>query len=270
METRNKMIFSGESFGLNWPKDISSLKIREEAQDNLLICLGQNVQQWIEGLVANSPGEDVIGVLLGQVYQGENGACLVIDGALQAKYIQGGRNNFRFTHESWQDIHAMQEKLYPEKKVLGWFRVDDGTGFSTNDLVVQKLFFKHPWQVIYLLDLQQGQRGFFRWKDKEIIATSFFGLSLAGTVVEEKVTQPKVLLSQKRRKRISSRRMFLRRMLASTLLVCLVGGITFVMMQFWHSYSDLLSLTNLKIITQEGINALSLVCQNVVDVVTHR
>lgn len=269
MERKDKMIFSGDSLGLSWSKDISSLKIREEEQDNLLICLGENVQQWIEDLLAKNP--EAVGILLGQAYRGENGACLVIDGALQAKYIEGDEANFRFTHESWQDIQAMQDQLYPDKRILGWFRVTSSQGFSTNDLVVQKLFFKQPWQVIYLLQPGKKQGTFFRWKDKEIIPTAFFALSLdKGGPGEEKATQPKILVSQKRRKRISSRRLFLRRIFCSSVLVALIAALTFEALQFWRAYEDLLSLANLKTVAEEGIKAAGVLYQNILEVVTNR
>jgi len=232
METREKLIFQEESLYLNSPKTISDFKIREEEKENLLVYLAQDTYQWMDSLINTEPAKEVVGVLLGQVYQGENGNCIIVDGAMEAKYTEGSQDSPCFTHESWEDIYALKESKYPEKRIVGWFRTSSGMNLSTYDLMVQKGFFKHPWQVLYVLDSQAKERGFFRWKGKEIIPCPFFHLFIEKrplaeySLQESKGTKG---VSGRKRKKAHSRKIILRRATALSILLTLGGGLIFVL-----------------------------------------
>lgn len=267
MEKKEKKIFPDESGYLTYSKEgIPSLKTKKEEQENNCICLGENVQKWLFDLTTNQ--KQVVGVFLGQIYQGENGLCLIIDGALQAKYVQGEEDDFHFTHESWQDLQAMQNNVYPQKKILGWFRTYSQPDilFSANDLVVQKIFFKQPWQVAYLFCPHSQQGVFFRWKEKEMIPSSFYSLSI-GNKIEEK---GKVLVSQKRRKRLFGRRLHWRRFIGSAILLIMVSVLTFLSLKFFSLYSDLISFKNLQLVFAETIEKAVVFVQNIIEVATQK
>lgn len=237
METREKVILQGDSLYLSLPKVISDLKVREEEKENLLIYLAQDIYQWIDSLVNADPAKDVVGVLLGQVYQGEDGSCIVIDEAMEARYTQENQSKFCFTHETWEDIYALKESKYPDKKILGWFRTYSGLGMnlSNYDLLVQKGFFKNPWQVVYILDPKQKQKGFFRWKGKEIISCPFFNLYTEKVpLAEASETREKELKKTNRRKgkKSSSGKLLARRLTLIAVLLGLVGWATFSLVRF--------------------------------------
>lgn len=238
METRDKLIFQGDSLYLNSPKIISELKVREEEKENLLVYLAQETYQWIESLLSLEPAKDVVGVLLGQVYQGEDGNCLIIDEAMEAKYTEGGQNAPCFTHESWEDIYALKESKYPGKKIVGWFRTASGMNLSTYDLMVQRGFFKNPWQVLYIIDPQANQRGFFRWKEKEVIPCPCFNLYIEKRPLPEVIPSPqKVVRTNSRRKRRKNlaRTVILRRIFALALLLAIGGGVSYGLYNFFSS-----------------------------------
>jgi len=227
MEKREKLFFQEDSLYLGLPKTISDLKIREE-EENLLIYLAQEVYQWIEDLVRAESDKDRLGVLLGQVYQGKDGHCIIIERALEAKYTESSQSTLCFTHESWEDIYALKENRYPDKKILGWFR--SGTDLSTYDLMVQKGFFKHPWQVIYLVCPQEKQKVFFRWKGKEIVPCPFFHLYREQKTAESlavALEEKSFLRRREKRQKNSSREIVLRRMMAGIFLLALGGGIVY-------------------------------------------
>lgn len=266
MERKRKVVFPDDT--IYWTKeDISSLKTKYEEKETMTICFGENVRQWIDDLLSRD--SEVIGFLLGQAYGGENDSCLVVDGALQAKFVQGDESNFRFTHESWQDIQAMRENHYPNKQIVGWFRSHSGAelDFSTNDLVVHKLFFKQPWQVAYLLCSASNERKFFRWKGKKVVPTSYFSLTSASLVEED---EPKVLVSQKRRKRNSSRKIFFRRLISSLILVALVTGLTLSIIEFWNNYGAFFSWNKVSSILQQGIDGTIIFVQKALEMATQR
>lgn len=241
METKDKLIFQGDSLYLNSPKIISELKVREEEKENLLVYLAQDAYQWIENLLSLEPTKELVGVLLGQVYQGEDGNCIIIDEAMEAKYTEGGQSTPCFTHESWEDIYALKESKYPGKKIVGWFRTASGISLSTYDLMVQKGFFKNPWQVLYIIDSQANQRVFFRWKEKEVIPCPFFNLYLEKRALLQSDSSPqKEIRTKSRRKRRKNlaRTIILRRIFALSLLLAIGGGVSYGLYSFFGSDWD--------------------------------
>jgi proteasome lid subunit RPN8/RPN11 len=114
---------------------------------------------------------EVGGVLLGDVRVDEHGQMyVVVTHTLKAEFAYESRGNLTFTHETWLQIHAAHDALYPDKTIVGWYHTHPGwTIFlSPWDLFIHQNFFKQPWQIALVIDPSLDRAGFFVWKDNQI------------------------------------------------------------------------------------------------------
>ena len=112
------------------------------------------------------------GVLVGSVNEDQH--SLVIKGGIPALEAEGTSVSLKFTHQSWNYIHAMKEKHFPTERIVGWFHTHPQMGIflSGHDIFIQKNFFNIEWQVAYVLDPVNEDQGFFYWSEAHQITRS--------------------------------------------------------------------------------------------------
>lgn len=135
-----------------------------------IILFKKQVQQQIDEFAASDTSRELGGVLLGIPEEKDEGLCLSITAMLKAKKTAANKTSITFTHETWDQIHREKEILYPELKIVGWFHTHPGFGvfLSNYDLFIQQNFFNLPWQVAYVVDPVNQEKGFFAWEDQQI------------------------------------------------------------------------------------------------------
>lgn len=95
---------------------------------------------------------------------------VVISDYVEAKHTKAGAFTLTYTHETWNDYHEEKERLYPEKKLVGWQHTHPSYGvfLSQYDMFIQENTFNLPFQVAYVIDPIRKTRGFFAWEDGKV------------------------------------------------------------------------------------------------------
>lgn len=130
--------------------------------DDVKIYIKQNVYKEIEKFSKADTTRERGGILIGDYAEINNKKNVMITAFIEAKYTDASASTLTFTHETWNYIHSQHEKLYPEKKILGWQHTHPSYGIflSNYDIFIQENFFNLPWQIAYVVDPIAGTRGF--------------------------------------------------------------------------------------------------------------
>ncbi len=149
-------------------------------------------QQMIEYAATNTTCE-LGGMLIGRVVAGTP-AIVIVEAVIQAKYTSAVQASITFTHETWQDILAVKDRVYPNQKIIGWFHTHPGFGIflSNYDLHIHKNFFDLPWQIAYVIDPLAQKEGFFRWENGAVRKTTDYEIFGETTVETPQVMTPHV------------------------------------------------------------------------------
>lgn len=109
-------------------------------------------------------------ILLGDWEQSEEGLRVMISEFVEARYTEASAATLTFTHKTWEYVNEIRERDYPNLRIVGWQHTHPGYGvfLSNYDLFIQQNFFNLPFQVAYVIDPVQDQRGFFQWVDGKI------------------------------------------------------------------------------------------------------
>jgi proteasome lid subunit RPN8/RPN11 len=110
---------------------------------------------------------EVCGVLVGNVYQDEQGPYLYIAGAIRGDRASGLAAQVTFTAETWSAIQEVMDRDHPDERIVGWYHTHPGFGvfLSGMDLFIQDHFFNLPWQVALVYDPIGGDEGMFFWRE---------------------------------------------------------------------------------------------------------
>ncbi|MBN1055186.1 metal-dependent protease of the PAD1/JAB1 superfamily [Clostridium botulinum] len=138
--------------------------------NDIKIYIKQNVYKEIEKFSKEDTSHERGGILIGDYAEINNKKNVIISGFIEARYTDASASTLTFTHETWNYIHKEHEKLYPEKKILGWQHTHPNYGIflSDYDIFIQKNFFNLSCQIAYVVDPIAGTRGFFQWKNDKV------------------------------------------------------------------------------------------------------
>ena len=120
------------------------------------------------------------GILLGRegIDPDDQSVFVRIDAYLPATDYRNTQASFTYTHETWGEIHRLKDELYPDLDIVGWFHThpDFGVFLSGHDRFLHRSFFPEPLQVAYVVDPIRRTRGFFQWREGDLVALSGFRL----------------------------------------------------------------------------------------------
>ncbi|MDQ3021230.1 MAG: LysM peptidoglycan-binding domain-containing protein [Bacteroidota bacterium] len=149
----------------------------EEDPSNLKIYIEQETLENIEEYLSSDQNNELGGVLVGEVcINSDSNTFILIENLITAKHTNSSLSRLTFTHETWNYINQILERQFSGKKILGWFHSHPGhTVFlSTYDVFIQENFFNLYYMVAYVFDPTIKERGFFFWKDKQIVKAERF------------------------------------------------------------------------------------------------
>ena len=138
--------------------------------DDVRVYIRQSTLEDIEKLSKSDTKREVGSILLGNVLEDMGKIHVVISDYIEAKYTDASAASLTFTHETWDYVYTEQNKHHADKKIVGWQHTHPGYGvfLSSYDTFIQENFFNLPFQLAYVVDPVQGQRGFFQWKNDKI------------------------------------------------------------------------------------------------------
>lgn len=147
---------------------------------DLPIFLDHQAARLIERHAQGDPKVELGGVLLGKECVDEvSGEPFVrITQSLPAKHYASTQASFTYTHDSWEEITRERDQRFPDLDLVGWYHTHPGFGIflSHHDQFIHRHFFSQPLQVAYVVDPVQTTRGFFQWRDGELVQVGGFYL----------------------------------------------------------------------------------------------
>jgi LysM repeat protein/proteasome lid subunit RPN8/RPN11 len=125
----------------------------------------------------NEPDKEAGGILLGYVAQSER-PFLLVSGALEARFAEIVGGAVSLNERSWEYMHTLWQRDYPDTLVVGWFfsHPNQGVELSSYDRFTQHRFFSHPWQVALAVDTAQNVSRFYHWCDKKLLPLEGFAI----------------------------------------------------------------------------------------------
>jgi len=114
----------------------------------------------------SSPEAEVCGVLVGNVYCDNRGPWCRVAANIRGNGAAGRNAQVTFTGETWAHINGLMDTKFREDRIVGWYHTHPGFGIflSEMDLFIQENFFGEPWQIAYVDDPKDGDRGVFVWE----------------------------------------------------------------------------------------------------------
>ncbi len=155
----------------DYPKNFEIFGFENEGS-GFKIFIDELTLEKIDDYLSTDIENELGGVLVGDVcINNEDQRFILIENFIVAEHTNSSLSRLTFTHETWEYINETLEKNFPEKKIIGWFHSHPGhTVFLSNfDIFIQENFFNADYMVAYVFDPTIKERGFFFWKDKQII-----------------------------------------------------------------------------------------------------
>lgn len=178
------------------------ITVGEVEVDDVKIYIKQGVYNEIEKFSKKDTSRERGGILIGDYAEINSKKHVIISAFIEAKYTDASASTLTFTHESWNYIHGEQNKLYPDKRIVGWQHTHPNYGIflSNYDIFIQKNFFNLPWQIAYVVDPIGDTRGFFQWKSDKVEKINGFyifddiGIKINANKIKAKSNNRKVIL----------------------------------------------------------------------------
>lgn len=128
-------------------------------------------KQMIE-YAATDKSNELGGMLIGTFKPGDQ-PTVYVEAWIQARYTDRSVASLTFTHETWQDVLEIKDRVYPEKTIVGWFHTHPGHNvfLSSYDMHIHTNFFDIEWQIAYVVDPVNHTEGFFRWENGAVKKT---------------------------------------------------------------------------------------------------
>ena len=146
------------------------LPIGEKVEEDKRIYISQAVYKEIHKFTKNKTTNESGGMLIGNVIEEFGKTNIIIQGFVEAKYSEATPTTLKFTHETWDYVHAEIEKRYENGSIVGWIHThpDFGIFLSEYDKFIQENFFKEENQIAYVVDPIQHIEGFYFWINGKI------------------------------------------------------------------------------------------------------
>ena len=140
--------------------------VGEIGADDVRVYLHQDVYNALESYSREGNARDRGAILLGQYREDSGKLHVLISGCVEAKYADTTGGVLRFTQETWDYVQRVRTLKHPDKWIVGWEHSQPGRGLilSDHDRQLHADYFELPFQLVYLIDPEQKQRGFYQWQ----------------------------------------------------------------------------------------------------------
>ncbi len=120
---------------------------------------------------------EIGGLCLGRIFKDETDRWLVrIEAMILAEHTISHPASVTFTYDSWTHLLDVQQREFPESRLVGWFHSHPGFGIflSSPDRFIHEHFFSTPWQVAIVIDPIQQTLGVFARSETTLELTQTF------------------------------------------------------------------------------------------------
>lgn len=151
------------------------------AAADLPIFVDHRTADAIERHALSDVSVELGGILLGKECLDEaSGEPFVwVTQALEARHYANTQASFTYTHDSWEEISRERDRRFPDLDIVGWYHTHPSFGIflSHHDVFIHQHFFAQALQVAYVVDPIQQTRGFFRWRNRNVVPVEGFYLT---------------------------------------------------------------------------------------------
>ncbi len=139
------------------------LMVGEKVDEDKNIYISQRVYRQIHKFTEGKTKNEAGGILAGNVIEEFGKTNIIINAFIEAKDCEATPTTLKFTHKTWEGIHAQMDKKFKDMKIVGWIHThpDFGIFLSEYDKFIQDNFFKEDFQVAYVVDPIQSIEGFY-------------------------------------------------------------------------------------------------------------
>lgn len=141
----------------------SLVKLSSGRTPSFQVVFRQSALNRIHAHGDSSPRAEICGVLVGDVYQDDTGAFLLVEHIIEGQSSTSSAGQVTFTADTWQHIQLQMDKQYPDLRIVGWYHTHPGHGvfLSEMDIFLHESFFGLPWQTALVYDPRNGEEGVF-------------------------------------------------------------------------------------------------------------
>ncbi len=141
------------------------LPMGEHVEEDKNIYISQSAYKEIHKFTKNKVTNESGGMLIGNVIEALGKTNIIIQGFVEAKYCEATPTTLKFTHETWDYVHAEITEKFDGGQIVGWIHThpDFGIFLSEYDKFIQENFFKEEYQIAYVVDPIQHIEGFYFW-----------------------------------------------------------------------------------------------------------
>lgn len=139
----------------------------DEIEDWVPIFFMQRAYLYCTAHAGSDMSREVGGVLVGQVYQDEDGEhYVVVEAGIQAQHTQFGPTHLTFTQDTLVQLNNELEARFPGKRMVGWYHTHPRMDvfLSSYDTWLHTNFFNQPWHVALVIEPCAERGGFFCWQ----------------------------------------------------------------------------------------------------------
>jgi proteasome lid subunit RPN8/RPN11 len=135
------------------------------------VLLSRPAAQTIWQHALSDTSREVGGVLVGRLLCAAGCDVVAVEHALPARHAEAGSTFVKFTHEAWEEWHALLDTQFAGRCIVGWYHSHPGFGvfLSDHDLFIHENFFRQPWQVAVVSDPVRGEMGYFGWRAGRVV-----------------------------------------------------------------------------------------------------
>lgn len=118
---------------------------------------------------------EICGVLIGRGYRDEHGPFIYIEANIRGQHSDSKAAQVTFTGETWNHIHNVLDRDFPELQILGWYHTHPGFGIflSGMDLFIHENYFSAEHQLAFVYDPIGGDEGLFVWRNGRAVRDGF-------------------------------------------------------------------------------------------------
>lgn len=148
-----------------WPRGVFPVPAYSR-REPVSIIIRRSVLEAIHTHGLSRTDIEVCGVMVGDVYQDAEGVFVHVEACIRGDHAGSQAAQVTFTAETWNHIHSVLDRAFPEKRILGWYHTHPGFGIflSPMDVFIHDNFFQAAEQLAFVYDPLQATEGLFVWR----------------------------------------------------------------------------------------------------------
>lgn len=110
-------------------------------------------------------------ILLGDIYQTEEGIAVFINGAIEAQNLELDMDETIFNEAVWQKLLGQRDRFFSGQSVVGWFLSRIGFSVEMNQKIIKAHLNNFPGnhKVLYMMDSLENEDAFYISENQQLI-----------------------------------------------------------------------------------------------------